>query len=112
MHPIICRGVWLLPLVVATLIIIVPLIIIILVPLEGSAPVVWLPLILCLPALPGRSVHVIRGLVVVQAEILRGRDAHAILIVILPGVICSTSRVILVGICLPGVAPGSNRIIR
>ena len=98
------------PLIVTPSLIIVPLIIIVLVPLESTpAIVILLPLLLLLLLLATqprclRPVHVIRRLIVIETEVFRGRHTHPVLIVSLPGVvIASICRVILVGICLPGV---------
>ena len=88
---------------------IIPLIIVVLIPLEVISSVILLPLILgLLITLPSglRPIHVVGSLIVVEAEILRRRDTHPILVVvILPCVICSTPRVVLVLISLPCCRP-------
>lgn len=76
---------------------IIPLVVVVLIPLEAIPSVILLPLILCLLLLPSlpcslRPVHVVGCLIVVETEILRRRDSHSILlvVVVLPSVIGSS----------------------
>jgi hypothetical protein len=75
---------------------IIPLVVVVLIPLEAIPSIILLPLILCLllPSLPCslRPVHVVGCLIVVETKILRRRDSHSILlvVVVLPSVIGSS----------------------